>query len=85
MYFLKNWLRETILLMFIFIVNEYNFLTHHFNSKMNFKRQVHYGAFKSTLKFVSCYEMVWKLAFMIHQHVIEFWVEDKKNCWRFLI
>jgi hypothetical protein len=49
----------------------------HSNAKMNFRKLVHSGAFKSSLKYISCYEMAWKLAFMVHEHIIEFWVQKK--------
>jgi len=48
----------------------------HSQAKMELRKLLHSKAFKSLLKYISWYEMPWKLAFMVHQHVIEFWVEN---------
>jgi hypothetical protein len=49
----------------------------HSHAKMDFGKFVHYRAFKSLLKYISCYEMAWKPTVMVQQHVIEFLVEKK--------
>jgi hypothetical protein len=48
----------------------------HFHAKTKFRKLVHSRAFKGPLKYISCCEMARKLAFMVHQHVIEFWVKN---------
>jgi hypothetical protein len=42
----------------------------HYHAKMGFRKLMHFGIFKSSLKYISYY------AFMVHKHVIEFWVEN---------
>ncbi len=49
----------------------------HSHIKMNITKLMHFVTFKSPLKYISCYEMTWKLAFVVHQHVIEFWGKKK--------
>jgi len=49
----------------------------HSHAKMDSGKLVHSRAFKSLLKYISCYEMAWKLVVMVQQHVIEFLVENK--------
>jgi hypothetical protein len=46
------------------------------HAKMELRKLLHSKAFKSPLKYVSWYEMPWKLAFMVYQHIIEFLVEN---------
>ncbi len=38
---------------------------------------MNFEAFKSSIKYISCYEMAWKLTFIIHQHVIEHMLSRK--------
>jgi hypothetical protein len=47
-----------------------------FHAILGFRKLMHFGVFKFSLKYISYYEMAWKLAFMVHKHVIEFWVEN---------
>jgi hypothetical protein len=46
----------------------------HSHAKTHFLKNklMHFEAFKSLVKYISCYEMAWKLTFIIHQHVIEY-------------
>ncbi len=52
-------------------------LKFHSHVKMDIMKLVHFATFRSPLKYISLYEMAWKLAFMVHQHVIEFWEKFK--------
>jgi hypothetical protein len=44
----------------------------HFHAKIDVRKLVHSRAFEGPLKYIPCCEMAGKLAFVIHQHVIEF-------------
>jgi len=61
-----------VLRMYIIIVPEEEKIKFQSHFKMDIIKLVHSATFRSPLKYISCYEMAWKLAFMIHQHVIEF-------------
>jgi hypothetical protein len=66
----KNCPRATILLMYIIIIHELKNIYSCSHVKMDFTL-VDFVIFKSPLRYISFYEMTWKLAVMVHQHVIK--------------
>ncbi len=65
-------LKLYVLHMYVIIVLGKKIIKFHSHVRMDIMKLVHFVTFRSPLKYISCYEMAWKLALIVHQHVIEF-------------